>query len=382
MDYEPVLLPFEFDDFANICSFVDHVELSSSLLDCNGHAWHLRLFPGGRSEEDDEGWIGLELHKEFDDYLGARFTMSVKNADGETVEERGGYAWGFDDEYEDGNYTYSIDSDGEDDDGDAYVIDVANFMKRSTILDADSNILKEGALHIDVFIQLKNNVNVSMKFKRNSRFFEPFETPVHQNKMLQLLENEDKADITINIDGEVFHVHSLILDNNAPTLAKYCKQNDGSNQAIRDMDPVVFRIVLKNAYSGYRPNDNDISATGKDLLIFGRELIDAANRFELTELKDSVETALVRERVLNRENVLDYLLFADAQSCSLFKEYAISVFIPFAQEILKSDESKLETLRKEVQSEIMKKMVDQEEIMTKMVDQYEAVQRSWMMDED
>jgi hypothetical protein len=43
----------------------------------------------------------------------------------------------------------------------------------------------------------------------------------------------------------------------------------------------------------------------------------------LVNLKLAVETDLVRHRVLRKGNVADYILFADAISCALLKEYAI-----------------------------------------------------------
>jgi hypothetical protein len=43
----------------------------------------------------------------------------------------------------------------------------------------------------------------------------------------------------------------------------------------------------------------------------------------LVNLKLAVETDLVRHRVLRKGNVADYILFADAISCALLKEYGI-----------------------------------------------------------
>ena len=89
----------------------------------------------------------------------------------------------------------------------------------------------------------------------------------------------------------------MILDNSASLLADYCKQD-----AIKDMDPNVFQMILKHVYSEYLPDDNEVLANGKELITVGKDLIDAANRFELTELKDAVEQILVRERILDRRN--------------------------------------------------------------------------------
>jgi hypothetical protein len=47
----------------------------------------------------------------------------------------------------------------------------------------------------------------------------------------------------------------------------------------------------------------------------------------------AVENILVNECIMNEVNISDYILFADAQSCPLLKEYAISYLISHAQEI-------------------------------------------------
>ena len=56
---------------------------------------------------------------------------------------------------------------------------------------------------------------------------------------------------------------------------------------------------------------------------------------------------------MERENVSDWILFADAQSCPLLKEYAISYFLLHSREILKSVHSKHLRESGEVLSEII-----------------------------
>ena len=56
---------------------------------------------------------------------------------------------------------------------------------------------------------------------------------------------------------------------------------------------------------------------------------------------------------MTRENVADYILFADAQSCPLLKEYAITFFLVHYKEVLKSEHSKCLKDSGEMLSEIM-----------------------------
>ena len=73
----------------------------------------------------------------------------------------------------------------------------------------------------------------------------------------------------------------------------------------------------------------------------------------LIDTSVDVEIFLVCEHIMERENVSDWILFADAQSFSLLKEYAISYFLLHSREILKSEHSKHLQECEEVLSEII-----------------------------
>lgn len=127
-------------------------------------------------------------------------------------------------------------------------------------------------------------------------------------------------------------MHSLILHTNAPVLANHFGQGTHSNIIVEGISAAIFKSVLVYVYTEQLPSNDQIFKHGK-------ELIDAANKYDLTNLKMAVEHVLVRERILTRENVCDYILFADAQSCPLLKEYAIAFFLLNSKDVLKSEYS-------------------------------------------
>jgi hypothetical protein len=73
------------------------------------------------------------------------------------------------------------------------------------------------------------------------------------------------------------------------------------------------------------------------ILKLGLEIIDAADRYGMIELKLLVETYLVAYRVIRRHNVADMLLFADAKNCALLKEYAFAYAISRSRDIINSE---------------------------------------------
>jgi hypothetical protein len=154
------------------------------------------------------------------------------------------------------------------------------------------------------------------------------------NNMLRFLESEAESDVAFSVDDEVIKAHSQILHANAPILADMCKER--SNDApivINGVSTDVFNMLLRFIYSGELPDLND-------MLSYGNDIIKATDRFSIVELKMAVETALVRNCVVDMTNVASYLVFADAMTCPLLKEYAEQVFLLYAQEVLESESSK------------------------------------------
>ena len=312
---KPVLLHFKFDDFANLPFEEDgDATHTDTQTDCNGHEWYLLLYPGGATDNHEPGWVSLYLFSENDFSLDTKFTLSVKDAKGSPVSER--------------KFDCCVFNCNGDCWGDAKI------MKRIDILNTTQNILKNGALFIDVEIQVKDC---------KEHLYQP--QSEHSNNLLSLFTTGEKSDSSLHVGDKIFRVHSQIIYANAPLLANCC---DGDIHIV-DTTPDVFQLILEHIYSGQQPTD-------KYILKHGKELINNANRYELTQLKMVVENVLVRERIISRENVADYILFADAQSCPLLKEYAISYFLMYHREILKSEHSKCLRDSAELLSEIMLQM--------------------------
>jgi hypothetical protein len=129
------------------------------------------------------------------------------------------------------------------------------------------------------------------------------------------------------VGDKAFPTHSPIMYANAPLLSEICDQESCSTVVIYGIAPNVFQHVLEHIYAG-------VVSQVEFTLDYGKELIDAANRYELVKMKMAVENILVNECIIDAENVSEYILFSDAQSCPLLKEYAISYLTLNAQEVL------------------------------------------------
>ena len=303
MTLQTTLLRFKFDDFEDLPSepgkFID----SEKQIDCNGNAWKLKVCPGGNGGDgsDVDCFTSLYLHNDGTHEKHVKCSFIVRSANGLAACNKK-----MDHSFEAGQW-----------------LGYSKFVKRSFILDATKNILVDGALIIDVDIQTPRDITC----------YHVPPNPFAKN-MLMLLDSGNLADVSFKINRTTIHAHKLILGVSAPILANYCEgaEND-SPIVIKNASVEVFRHVLRYVYGGDVPNE-------KDVLRIGKEIIDAADRFDVVGLKLAVEAHLVACCVIDESNVVDYLLFAHSKTCPLLKEYAISYFVRRANDIINSKSMK------------------------------------------
>lgn len=287
-----MILKFKFDNFESLPSQPDEHTNTESVKDCNGNEWRLRMYPGGESEDNDEtkNMLALYLSNMGEHDINASFAMIFRDRAGNVYDEccnkvansfqaGGGNNWGF-----------------------------PTFLTRAAIIDDANNVLLDGTLSIDVEIQTISKPN---EFRRENPFVE---------KMLKLFEDKVDADVSFKVGSDTISAHKFILKVNAPMLFRFCDgRNGGSHVSIMDVTPEVFNIVMRYIYGGDAPEENVIKKLGK-------EIIEAATRYGVVCLKVTVETSLVDQRIITKENAVDWLLFADAKTCPLLKEYATAYF--------------------------------------------------------
>jgi len=271
---------------------------SPIVTDCHGNFWMLTIYPRGNTDSTEDN-IRISLYNmNIGKDVSAGATFIVRDASGKAYanrimnvgmyEGRGGAGWGKD------------------------------IIKRSDILDKEKNILVDGALHVDVHIQIQPD---SLVVPPN---------PLAKN-MLKILDDVDSADVQFKVKRQIITAHKCILKPNAPMLYEFCKDSkEGEEIQIENVKPDVFRIVLRYVYAGEIP---DIDTIRKN----GMKIIEAADKFGVIPLKLAIETELVRNLVIKPRNVTDCLIFAESKTCSLLKEAAISFFVARATDLLNSE---------------------------------------------
>ncbi|XBI04204.1 hypothetical protein VPH35_132535 [Triticum aestivum] len=139
------------------------------------------------------------------------------------------------------------------------------------------------------------------------------------DNLRNLLETQEVADVSFNVNGEVFLAHKVILAMRSPVfkaefygpMSNECKRS----LTIEDMQPPVFKALLQFIYTDSLPpmdelNDEEYEEMVKHLLV-------AADRYAMERMK------LIVCDILLAENVTTRLALADQHHCSMLKDACI-----------------------------------------------------------
>ncbi len=290
-----------FYDFSKLATTTDHY-VASPKFTCNGHHWLLAVYPGGNNRAA-EGNVSVKLKHLTEGTITVRYGIRIANKFGKIKKAKtsvkrvftadtnlGSPMWGWDD-----------------------------FISRSEILDESQSILDDnGTLTIDVFIEeepttifVPNNPLVKMiqgMFNDQTTADVCFEVSSSGEK-------EDNDGIKRAKTTTPFYAHRLILETCAPMLAALCGSNDSGGvvtASIDDVKPEIFHHLLSYVYGGNVPE--------KELKTNAKDIIDAADKYSIVNLKLTAEAAYVESTDISLDNAMDNLLYADSMNLALLKE--------------------------------------------------------------
>ena len=295
----------KFDNFEELPSERGHM-VGSSTFSCFGHTWQVHIYPGGRTHSLD-GMVGVFLKLTSKGKgLKSQFSFEIKGRqdlvthqtikDCEFAYELGG-AWGWD-----------------------------NCISRAELKDDD--FLDEGALTIYVKMQLAefipNNPASSIMLKL-------FGDEKTADVVFEISENQksegSKSTKRAKISSANFYAHRFILQHHSPELAALCDTSEGMAPIlINDVKADVFHHLLYYVYGG------EISE--EEFKTYAKDLINAADKYGVTNLKLEAEVWYVHNAEVAVDNVIDNLLYADAMNCALLKETVMDFIVRNKKEVM------------------------------------------------
>jgi hypothetical protein len=297
-----------FHDFSSLSTvrgeFVKSPEFM--LLD---NQWSVEMYPGGDKEEmypggDEEGSIYLQNMS--NNAIDVEYGFSVKYGGGKQLV------------YQSTHHTFDpANSTGLS----SWGVGVA---KRSVLLSS----LVDGTLIIEVRMKLTVPSDDSVP--------PPFipDNPSACKMIQELFLNDKFTDIVFEVVGDdalpvTFSAHRVIVSSCSTVLADLCESHGGGTTPIQitGVSPDVFRLLLSYIYG--------IKISHEDMKTHAKEIIDASDKYGVTNLKLEAEAFFVQGITLTVENVMDHLLYAESKNLALLKEASVDYVVANKAEVTK-----------------------------------------------
>jgi speckle-type POZ protein len=139
--------------------------------------------------------------------------------------------------------------------------------------------------------------------------------------------------------------------------------NDYTVIEVTDVEPHIFRHLLRYVYGGSVPEE--------ELKTHAKDIIEAADKYAIVNLKLEAEAAYVESTTITTDNAIDNLLYADAKSCALIEEAVFDFLMQNGEGVITmlSFDDVPGHLAKDILTFFMRK----EEIKKKAVDEFDIM---------
>ena len=285
---------FHIHDFANLSSTREHY-IESPEFNCNGHQWELWVYPGGNIEAE-EGKVSVFLYHVSKEAITTRYEIKL-------IDNFGNEKKSLSTKHE---FTATSKSRGWKD-----------FFTRSVILDESRNILDNNGI-LTVVVAIEE---------------EPTDVFVPNNPLVEMIQelfnDQNTADVCFEVSSAdegkretrntkpcvSFYAHRSIIQKCAPILAALCGSNNSGGvvtATVNDIKPEIFNHLLSYVYGRTIPEE-ELKARAEDI-------IDAADKYSIVNLKLAAEAAYVESTDISLNNAMDILLYADSKNLALLKE--------------------------------------------------------------
>ena len=141
----------------------------------------------------------------------------------------------------------------------------------------------------------------------------------------RLFESSAHSDVVLKCESRTFTCHKAILTSRSPVFEAMFSHNLRESQhnevEIQDLQADTVRIMLQYIYSGsLEPNTNS------------KELLCAADKYQLTQLKTACELSLSRS--IDIDSCVELLVLADTHTANTLKKAALNFIVSNLQKII------------------------------------------------
>ena len=315
-DPKVTLFSITFDVFEDLPSDKGQ-EVLSSEFSCFGSTWRIPIYPGGKFGSSD-GMVGLFLERcsEGRD-LAIKYSLALSLKDESDRISRQAR-----DVFVGSGFVFGGWTD---------------FSSREDIIgDGENNgYLVDGALSIYVSLQLDEFIP---KNKTSSIILKLFDDENSADVVFEICEKQQNQSESESdrkraktSTAKLHHAHRFILQHYSPELSALCATSEGMTPIIiNDVKPEVFHQLLYYVYGG--------EITDEEFLDNERELINAADKYGVTNLKLEAEVWYVNNTEMAIDNVIDNLLYAHAMNCALLKESVMDFIVKNKETVMQQEQ--------------------------------------------
>jgi len=201
----------------------------------------------------------------------------------------------------------------------------------TVLLDKNAAFLPDGVFTVKTIITIPGEETVT---HTSSKLPQKSVTPTQLKQKLTedfktMLENQSFSDFRIICQGEVVPCHRVILsarsDIFGAMLEHNMKESETGEVVINDFDLTTVKALLMYMYSGevehYQGNS--------------KQLMKAADKYRVEELKNSIEDALIQD--VKVENAIDMFVLGDAVNAYKLRDISKDIIVRNAVAITKID---------------------------------------------
>ncbi|GAB2285687.1 BTB/POZ and MATH domain-containing protein 4 [Dionaea muscipula] len=292
--------------------------IASENFTVGGYQWAIYFYPDGKNPEDSSTYVSVFIALASDGTdVRALFELKLVDQSGKNKDKIHSH---FDRALESGPYTLKYRGS---------MWGYKRFFRRTSL--EQSDYLKDDCLIFECTV----GVVVSAT---DCTGLHPIQVPESDIGMHfgMLLDNMEGSDVVINVDGEKFPAHKLVLAARSPAFRSefFEKLNEDKQEIVlTDMEPKVLKAILHFIYTDMLVEEVDLdpSTSCSESSMSGSlriKLLEAADKYGLTRLKRLCESCLCKEISVN--SVCKVLALADCHHATELK----AVCLKFAAENL------------------------------------------------
>uniref|UniRef100_A0A0D6R4E3 BTB domain-containing protein n=1 Tax=Araucaria cunninghamii TaxID=56994 RepID=A0A0D6R4E3_ARACU len=296
--------------------------IASETFMVGGYEWAIYFYPDGKSPEDNSLYVSLfiALASEGTD-VRALFELTLLDQSGKGKHKTHTH---FDRTLESGPYTLKYRGS---------MWGYKRFFKRAAL--ETSDYIKDDCLSIKCTVGVVGSRTEGPKI---------YNIPVSESTLGEefgdFLESGKGADVSFEVDGEIFWAHKLVLAARSPVFKAQLygpMRDQNTNIKVEDMEAPVFKAMLHFIYRDVLPDMHELigSTSAIASTSMTQHLLAAADRYGLDRLRLLSEAKLCSE--INTDTVATTLALAEQHQCFQLKAVCLKYAASHLKAVMQTD---------------------------------------------